>query len=94
MDLTETEDKKGWQKYTDELYNKGLNDPDNQNGVITYLDPDILECEVKWTLGSITTNKTSRGDGMSAELFQIPKEHTVRVLHSMSVIDLEYCDIE
>ena len=83
MDLTETEDKKGWQKYTDELYNKGLNDPDNQNGVITYLDPEILECEVKWTLGSITTNKTSRGDGMSAELIQIPKEDTVRVLHSM-----------
>ena len=84
MDLAETEDiKKGWQKYTDELYNKGLNDPDNQNGMITHLEPDILECEVKWTLGSITTDKTSRGDGISAELFQILKDDAVKVLHAI-----------
>ena len=83
MDLAETEDiKKGWQKYRDELYNKGLNDPDNQNGMITHLEPDILECEVKWALGNITTNKASRGDGISAELFQILKDDAVNVLHS------------
>ena len=69
MDLTETEDiKKRWQEYT-ELYKKDLNDPDNHNGVITHLEPDILECEVKWALGSITTNKASRGDGIPVELF-------------------------
>ena len=84
MDLAETEDiKKGWQKYTDELYNKGLNDPDNQNGMITHLEPDILEFKVKWALGSIAMNKATGGDGIPAELFQIPKDDTVRVLHSM-----------
>ena len=69
MDLTEAEDiKKRWQEYTEELYKKGLNDPDNDNGVVTHLEPDILECEVKWALGSITTNKASGGDGISPEL--------------------------
>ena len=72
MDLTETEDiKKRWQKYTEELYKKDHNDPDNHDGVITHLEPDILECEVKWALGSITTNKASGGDGIPVELFQI-----------------------
>ena len=71
MDLTEAEDiKKGWQDYT-ELYKKDLHDPDNHDGVITHLEPDILECEVKWALGSITTNKASAGDGIPVELFQI-----------------------
>ena len=71
MDLTETKDiKKRWQEYTEELYKKDLYDPDNHHGVITYLDPDILECEVKWALGSITTNKTSGGDGIPVELFK------------------------
>ena len=71
MDLTEAEDiKKRWQEYTEELYKKDLHDPDNHNGVITYLEPDILECEVKWAIGSITTNKSSRGDGIPIELFQ------------------------
>ena len=70
MDLTEAEDiKKRWQEYTEELYKKYLNDPDNYNGVTTHLEPDILECEVKWALGSITMNKASRGHGISAELF-------------------------
>ena len=74
MDLTEAEDiKKRWQKYTKELYKKDLHDQDNYNGVITHLEPDILECEVKWALGSITTNKASGGDGIPAELFQILK---------------------
>ena len=69
-DLTEAEDiKKRWQEYTEELYKKDINDPDNHNGVITHLEPDILECEVKWALGSITTNKTSGSDGIPAELF-------------------------
>ena len=69
-DLTEAEDiKKRWQDYTEELYEKGLNDPDNHDGVVTHLGPDILECEVKWALGSITTNKASGGDGIPAELF-------------------------
>ena len=82
-DLTEAEDiKKRWQEYT-ELYKKGLNDPDNHDGVITYLHPDILECEVKWALGSITTNKASRGDGIPAKLFQILKDDAVKVLHSI-----------
>ena len=73
MNLTEAEDiKKRWQEYT-ELYKKDLHDPDNHNGVITHLEPDILECEVKWALGSITTNKASRGDGIPPELFQILK---------------------
>ena len=70
MDLTESEDiKKRWQEYTEELYKKDLHDPDNHNGVITHLQPDTLECEVKWALGSITTNKASRGDGIPVELF-------------------------
>ena len=70
MDLTEAEDiKKTWQEYTEELFKKDLNDPDNHNGVITHLEPDILECEVKWALGSITTNQVSGGDGIPAELF-------------------------
>ena len=75
MELTEAEDiKKRWQKYTEELYKNNLHDPDNHNGVITHLVPDILECEVKWTLGSITTNKASGGDGIPDELFQILKD--------------------
>ena len=72
MDLTEAEDiKKRWQKYTEELYKKGLHDPDNHDGVITNLEPDILECEVKWALESITMNKPSGGDGITVELFHI-----------------------
>ena len=83
MGLTEVEDiKKRWQEYT-ELYKKDLQDPDNHNGVITYLEPDILECKVKWDLGNIITNKASGGDGIPSELFQILKEHTVKVLHSI-----------
>ena len=83
MDLTEAEDiKKRWQEYT-ELYKKDLHDPDNHNGVFTHLEPDILECEVKWALGSITTNKASGGDGIPVELFQILKDHAVKVLHSI-----------
>ena len=75
MDLTEAEDiKKRWQEYTEELYKKDFHDPDNHSGVITHLEPDILEWEVKWTLGSITMNKVSGRDGISAELFQILKE--------------------
>ena len=82
MDLTETEDvKKRWQEYTEELYKKDLHDPDNHNGVITHLEPDILECEVKWALGSITMNKASGGDGIPVELFQILKDDAVKVLH-------------
>ena len=82
MDLTEAEDiKKRWKEYTEELYKKDIHDPDNHNGVITHLEPDILECEVKWGLESITTNKASRGDGISAELFQILKDDAVKVLH-------------
>ena len=84
MDLTEAKDiKKRWQKYTEELYKKDLHDPDNHDGVITHLEPDILECEVKWALGSITTNKASRGDGIPVELFQILKDGAVKVLHSI-----------
>ena len=84
MDLTEAEDiKKRQQKYTDELYRKDLHDPDNHNGVITHLEPDILECKVKWALESITTNKVSGGDGIPVELFQILKDDTVKVLHSI-----------
>ena len=84
IDLTEAEDtEKRWQEYTEELYKEGLNDPDNHDGVITHLEPDILECEVKWALGSITTNKASRGDGIPAELFQILKDDAVKVLHSI-----------
>ena len=77
MDLTEAEDtKKRWQEYTEELYKKDLNDPDNHDGVITHLEPDIQECKVKWALGSITTNKASGGDGIPGELFQILKDDT------------------
>ena len=84
MDLTEAEDiKKRWQEYTEELYKKDLHDPDNHNGVITHLEPDILECEVKWALESITTKKASGGDGIPAELFQILKDDAVKVLHSI-----------
>jgi len=84
MDLTEAEDiKKRWQGYTEELYKKYLHDPDNHNDVITPLEPDILECEVKLALGSITMNKTSRGDGIPVELFQILKDDAVKVLHSI-----------
>ena len=83
MDLTEAEDtKKRWQEYT-ELYKRDLHDPDNHDGVITHLEPDILECEVKWPLGSITMNKASRGDGIPVELFQILKDDAVKVLHSI-----------
>ena len=71
MDITKAEDKKRWQEYTEELYKKGLHNPDNHDGVITHLEPDILECEVKWALGSITMNKASGGDGTAVELFQI-----------------------
>ena len=81
MDLTEAEDIKRWQEYTDDLYKKDLHDPDNHNGVITYLEPAILECEVKWALGSITTSKASEGDGIPVELFQILKDGDVKVLH-------------
>ena len=84
MDLTEAEDiKKKWQEYTEELLKKDLDDPDNHNGVITHLEPDILECEVKWTLGSIRTNKASEGDGILAELLQMLKVDAVKVLHSI-----------
>ena len=83
-DLTEAEDtKKRWQEYTEELYKKDLHDPDNHDGVITQLEPDILECEVKWALGSITMNKASGGDGISVELIQILKDDAVIVLHSV-----------
>ena len=84
MNLTEAEDvKKRWQEYTEELYKKYLNDPDNHDGVIIHLEPDILECEVKWTSGSIAMNKTSGGDGIPVELFQILKDDAVKVLHSI-----------
>ena len=84
MDLTEAEDiKKRGQEYTEELYKKDLHDPDNQDGVITDLEPDILEYEVKWTLESITMNKASGGDGIPVELFQILKDDAVKVLHSI-----------
>ena len=84
MDLTEAEDiKKRWQEYTEELYKKDLHDPDNYDGVITHLEPDILECEVKWALESITTNKAGGGDGIPVELFQILKDDAVKVLHSI-----------
>ena len=82
MDLTETEDiKKRWQEYTEELYKKDLHDLDNHDGVITHLEPDILECEVKWALESITTNKASGGDEIPVELFQILKDDAVKMLH-------------
>ena len=89
MDLTEAEDnKKRWQQYTKELCKKDLTDPDNHNGVITHLEPDILKCEVNWALGSITTNKASKGDGIPAELFQILKiKHKIHKIH----ISIQFC---
>ena len=84
MHLTEAEDiKKRWQEYTEELYKKDFHNPDNHDGVITHLEPDILECEVKWALESITTSKASGGDGIPVELFQILKDDAVKVLHSI-----------
>ena len=84
MDLTEAEDiKKRWQKYTEELQKKDLHDPDNHDDVITYLEPDILECKVKWVLGSVITTKASGSDGIPVELFQILKDDAVKVLHSI-----------
>ena len=84
MDLTEAEDiKKRWQEYTEELYKKDLYDPDKHNGMITHLELDILECEVKWALGSITKNKASEGDGIPDDLFEILKDDAVKVLHSI-----------
>ena len=84
MDLTEAEDiKKRWQEHTEELYKKDLHDPDNHDDVITHLEPDILECEVKWALGLITTDKVSEGGGIPVELFQILKDDAVKVLHSI-----------
>ena len=83
-DLTEAEDiKKTWQEYTEELYKNDLHDPDNHDAVITHLEPDILECEVKWALGSITMNKASGGDGILGELFKILKDDDVKVLYSI-----------
>jgi len=84
VDLTEAEDiKKRWQEYTEELYKKDLHDQGNHNGVLTHLEPDILECENKWALGSITTNKTSGGDVIPVEIFQILKDDAVKMLHSI-----------
>ena len=84
MDLTEAEDiKKRWQEYPEDLYKKDLHQPDNHNGVITHLEPDILQCEVKWALESITTNRASGCDGIPVELFQILKDDAVKVLHSI-----------
>ena len=83
MDLTEAEDIRRWQEYTEELYKKDLHDSDNHDGVITHLEPDIQECEVKWALGSIATNKASGGDGIPVELFQILKDGAMKVLYSI-----------
>ena len=84
MDITEAEDvKKRWQGYTEDLYKKDLHDPDNHNGVITHLELDILECEVKWALGSISINKASGGDGIPVEIFHILKDDAVKLLHSI-----------
>ena len=83
MDLTEAEDIKKWQEYTEELCKRDLHDPENHNGVITHLEPDILKWEVKWALGSITTNKASGGDGIPAKLFKILKGNAIKVLHSV-----------
>ena len=84
MDITEAEDtKKRWQEYTEELYKKDLHDPDNHDGVITHLEPDILKCEVKWALGSMTMNKANAGDRIPVQLFQILKDDAVKVLHSI-----------
>ena len=83
-DVTEAEEiKERWQEYTEELYEKGLNDPDNHDNMVTHLEPDILECEVKWVLGSITTNKANRGNRIPANLFKILKDDAVKVLHSI-----------
>ena len=83
-DLTEADDiKKKWQEYTEELYQKNLHDPDNHDGVIIHLEPDILECEIRWALGSITMNKAGGSDGIPVELFQILKDDAVKVLHSI-----------
>ena len=83
-DLTEAKEiKKRWQEYTEELYKKGLNDLNKYNGVVTHLEPDILECEVKWVLGSISTNKASGGEGIPVELLQILKDDAVKVLHAI-----------
>ena len=90
MDLTEAKEiKKRWQDYTEELNKKGLNDLDNHDGVVTHLEPDILECEVKWVLGSISTNKASGGEGIPVELLQILKDDAVKVLPSKMSADLE-----
>ena len=90
MDLTEEEDiKKRWQEYTEELSKKDLHNPDNHDGVITHLEPDILECEVKWALESTTINKASRGDGIPIELFQILKDDAVKVLHFNMLANLQ-----
>ena len=84
MDLTEAEDiQESWQEYTEELYKKDLHDPDNHDGMITHLEPDILECKVKWALGSTTVNKASGGDGIPVELFQVLEDDAVKVLHSI-----------
>ena len=84
MDLTEAEDiKKRWKEYTEELYKKDLHNPDNHDGVITHLEPEILECKIKWALGSITANKASGGDGIPVELFQILKDDALKVLQSI-----------
>ena len=84
MDITEADDiKKRWQEYTEKLYKKDLHDPDNHDGVIAHQEPDILECKVKWALGSITINKASGGDGIPVELFQILKDDAVKLLHSI-----------
>ena len=80
---TEAKDIKKWQEYTEELYKTDLHDPDNHDGVITHLEPDILECKIKWALGSITTNKATGSDGIPVELFQILKEDAVKVLHAV-----------
>ena len=88
MDLTEAEDiKKRWQEYTEELHKKDFHDPDNHDGMITHLEPNILVCEVKWALGSITTNKDSGGDGIPVELFQILKDDAVKALHSITNLE-------
>ena len=89
MRLTEAEDiKKRWQEYTEKLYKKELHDPDHQDGVIPHLEPDFLECEVKWALGSISMNKASGGDGIPVELFQILKDDAMKVLHSIWVVKI------
>ena len=91
MDLIEAEDiKKRWQEYTEELYKKDLHDPYNHAGIITHLEPDIMECEVKWALGRITMNRANEGYGIPAELFQILKDDAVKVLHSLIMSDVEH----